>query len=427
MSKTEEHLKRLINNTQDIILEIDLKGQFIFGNRAAEKVTGYPLDELLKMNMKEIIAPSYIKQVESQLKKRIKGEKIDKHLQIEIIRKDGQLVPIEIITSPVIENNKLVAVQGVARDLTKYRKLQANLEDTEKKWNALFSRSLDWIYIHDFKGRFLDANEPALHGLGYTKKEISQINFSKLLYSKDLHKIYKLLQELKKTGTQKKLGRFKLKRKDGTPVFVETKSSVIYRKGKPHLVLGIARDITKRIKMEEELKQVNKILKKKALTDDLTGLLNHGAVLDRLKEEVQRAARQENSISILMADLDHFKEINDKFGHQIGDQVLKKTSRLIQKVFRSYDIKGRYGGEEFLIVLPNTKQKQAQKAAQRLKKSFNKQPLTTEGKSIPVSISIGLVSSCPHQDQPDPEDLLKRSDRALYRAKEKGRNRVEVA
>lgn len=379
------------------------------------------------MNMKDIIAPSYIKEVESRLKKRIKGEKIDKPLQIEIIRKDGQLIPMEIITSPVIENNKLVAVQGVARDLTKYRKLQANLEETEKKWNALFSRSLDWIYIHDFKGRFLDANEPALKGLGYTEEEISQVNFSKLLYFKDLHKIYKLLQELKKTGTQKKLSRFKLKRKDGTPVFVETKSSVIYREGKPHHVLGIARDITKRIKIEKELKQANEKLKKKALTDDLTGLLNHGAVLDRLKEEVQRAARHKKPISVLMADLDYFKEINDKFGHQIGDQVLKKTSQFIQKVFRSYDIKGRYGGEEFLIVMPETKQKQAQKAAGRLKKSFNKEPLTIEGKSIPVSISIGLISSYPHQDQPDPEDLLKRSDRALYRAKEKGRNRVEVA
>jgi diguanylate cyclase (GGDEF)-like protein/PAS domain S-box-containing protein len=379
------------------------------------------------MNLKDIIAPSYIKEVESRLKKRIKGEKIDGPLQIDIIRKDGQLIPFEIITSPVIENNKLVAVQGVARDLTKYRKLQANLEETEKKWNALFSRSLDWIYIHDFKGRFLDANEPALKGFGYTKEEISQINFSKLLSFKQLPKANRILKELKKSGTQKKLSRFKLKRQDGTPVFVETKSSVIYREGKPHLVLGIARDITKRIKMEEELKQAHEKLKKKALTDDLTGLLNHGAVLDRLKEEVQRALRQKKSISILMADLDHFKDINDNFGHQIGDQVLKKTSQLMQKVFRSYDIKGRYGGEEFLIVMPNTKQKQAQKAAQRLKKSFNKEPLTIEGKSIPLSISIGLVSSYPHQDQPDPEDLLKRSDRALYRAKEKGRNRVEVA
>jgi diguanylate cyclase (GGDEF)-like protein/PAS domain S-box-containing protein len=379
------------------------------------------------MNLKDIITPSYIKEVESRLKKRIKGEKIDGPLQIDIIRKDGQLIPFEIITSPVIENNKLVAVQGVARDLTKYRKLQANLEETEKKWNALFSRSLDWIYIHDFKGRFLDANEPALKGFGYTKEEISQINFSKLLSFKQLPKANRILKELKKSGTQKKLSRFKLKRQDGTPVFVETKSSVIYREGKPHLVLGIARDITKRIKMEEELKQAHEKLKKKALTDDLTGLLNHGAVLDRLKEEVQRALRQKKSISILMADLDHFKDINDNFGHQIGDQVLKKTSQLMQKVFRSYDIKGRYGGEEFLIVMPNTKQKQAQKAAQRLKKSFNKEPLTIEGKSIPLSISIGLVSSYPHQDQPDPEDLLKRSDRALYRAKEKGRNRVEVA
>jgi diguanylate cyclase (GGDEF)-like protein/PAS domain S-box-containing protein len=426
ISNEEEHLKRLINNARDIILEINLKGNFIFGNRSAEKVTGYPIEHLLKMNMKDIIAPPYIKEVETRLKKRMKGKKVSGLLQIEIIRKDGQLIPLEIITSPVYENKKLVAVQGIARDLTNYRKMQANLEEAENRWRSLFERSLDWIYIHDLKGNFLDANDSALKGLGYSKEEISQTNFSKLLSLKQLPKANRILKELKKTGTQKKLSRFKLKRKDGTYVFVETKSSVIYRKGKPHLVLGIARDITKRIKMEEEIKQANEKLQKKALTDDLTGLYDHGAVLNRLKEEVQRALRQKESISVLMADFDHFKKINDKYGHQIGDQVLKNTSQLIQKVFRSYDIKGRYGGEEFLIVMPNTKQKQAQKAAERLRKSINKKPMLIEGKSIPASISIGLISSYPHKDQIDCEDLLKHSDKALYKAKEKGRDRVEI-
>jgi len=426
ISNKEEHLKKLINNARDIILEINLKGEFTFGNRSAEKVTGYKIEQLLKMNMRDVISPSYIKEVESRLKKRTKGKKVDGLLQIEIIRKDGRLIPLEIITSPVYEKNKLVAVQGVARDLTNYRKLQSNLEEAENRWKALFERSLDWIYIHDLKGNFLDANDSALNGLGYNKEEISQINFGKLLQFKQLPKANRILKELKKTGTQKKLSRFKLKRKDGTYVFVETKSSVIYRKRKPDLVLGIARDITKRTEMEEKIKQANEKLKKKALTDDLTGLYDHGAVLNRLKEEVQRAVRQKESISVLMADFDHFKKINDKYGHQIGDQVLKKTSQLIQKAFRSYDIKGRYGGEEFLIVMPNTKQKQAQKAAERLRKSINKKPMLIEGKSIPASISIGLISSYPHKDPIDCEDLLKHSDKALYKAKEKGRDRVEI-
>jgi len=426
ISKTEEHLRKLINNTRDIILEINLKGQFLFGNRSAERVTGYKIEQLLKMNMREIIAPPYIKNVESRLKKRIKGKKIDTPLQIEIIRKDGQFIPLEIITSPVFENNKLVAIQGVARDLTKFRKMQTELEEAENRWSALFERSFDWIYIHDLKGKFLDANEPALRGLGYNKEEISQINFRTLLPLKYISKAYKLLKELKKTGAQKKLAQLKLKRKDGSHVYVETKASVVYRKTKPDYILGIARDITKRIQMEEDLKQANKKLKKKALTDDLTGLFDHGAVLNRLKDEVQRAIRQKESISVLMADLDHFKKINDKYGHQTGDTVLKKTSQFIQRVFRSYDIKGRYGGEEFLIVMPNTKQKQAQKAAERLRKIFDKKPIKIEGRNVSASISIGVISSCPHKDQAGPDDLLKYSDKALYRAKEKGRNRVEI-
>ncbi len=389
-------------------------------------MTGYNIEQLLKMNVRDIVAPPYIKEVESRIQKRRKGEKIDKPLQLEIVRKDGNLVPLEIITTPVIENNKIVAIQGVARDITQFRKMQVELEEAEKRWRALFERSLDWVYIHDLKGKFIDANQPALEGLGYTKKEISQINFKKLLPLKYLNKAYKTIQELKKTGAQKKLTQFKLKRKDGEYVYVETKASAIYRKEKPRYILGIARDITKRIQMEEQLKQTAQKLKKQALTDDLTGLLNHGAVLNRFKEEVERAERQKEPVSVLLADLDHFKNINDQYGHQVGDSVLKHASQCIYKSFRGYDIKGRYGGEEFLIVMPKTKLKNAQKAAERLRKMFKGSPLQTKGGKITATLSIGLVSSYPHKDHVKSETLLKLSDNALYKAKEKGRDRVEV-
>ncbi|MBD3413567.1 MAG: diguanylate cyclase [Candidatus Aminicenantes bacterium] len=405
---------------------MDLKGRFLFGNRSAEKVTGYTIEELLKMNMNDLIAPSYIKETENRLKKRKKGEKIQGPLQIEIIRKDGKHVPLEVITSPVVKDNKLVAIQGVARDITQYRKMQSDLEDAEKKWEALFERSLDWIYIHDLKGKFIDANKPALKGLGYSKEEISQINFSTLLPIKYLTKAYKVLRELKQTGRQKELSEFKLKRKDGKLVYVETKASVIYQKQKPLFVIGIARDITERLQMKEALERANKKLTKMALTDDLTGLLNHGASLNRLKTEVKRAERNKEPISVLMADLDYFKTINDEYGHPAGDKVLQQVSQNIRKSFRSYDIQGRYGGEEFLITMPNTKKKYAQKAAERLRKRFQKNVIKLNGDQVSCTISIGIVSCSPHKNRIGAKTLLKHADQALYKAKEKGRNRVEV-
>ncbi|MFP4082196.1 MAG: diguanylate cyclase [Candidatus Aminicenantes bacterium] len=419
-------MRRLIDNTRDVILEIDLKGQFIFGNRSAERLTGYKLEELLKMNMRDLITPSHIHKVESRLNMRKKGEEIKEPLQLEIIRKDGKRVPLEIITSPVIEDNKLVAVQGVARDLTEYRQMEAELKEAENRWRALFERSMDWVYIHDLKGNFIDANPPALKGLGYKKKEIKNLTFKSLLSLNQLPKVFKAIRELKRTGTQKKITRFKLKRKNGKHIFVETKASVIHRKGKRRYVLGIARDVTKRTQMEKELKEVNKKLKVLALTDDLTGLFNHSAVVERFKNELERAMRQKEPISLIMADLDHFKKINDKYGHLVGDQVLKETGRFIKDSFRSYDVTGRYGGEEFLIVMPNTRQKQAKNASERLRKKFKNNPLKFEGKEIKVSISIGLTTSMPHKDHLDAETLMKQSDSALYNAKQKGRDRVEV-
>ena len=164
-----------------------------------------------------------------------------------------------------------------------------------------------------------------------------------------------------------------------------------------------------------------------ATFDSLTGLLRREAILDFLARELDRAARYDRPLTVGMADLDHFKEINDRYGHLAGDELLKRVAQELAAGLRSTDAVGRYGGEEFLIVLPETDLAGARVVADKLRRLVEtvRSPMD-DGEEASVTISIGLASRADGglPKEPTPRDLLEHADRALYRAKEEGRNRI---
>lgn len=168
---------------------------------------------------------------------------------------------------------------------------------------------------------------------------------------------------------------------------------------------------------------------KHATLDALTGLNNRRQFEIRLKQEYASATRQKHSLCAMMVDIDFFKSINDTYGHATGDKVLKTVAKIIKEQLREYDIPSRYGGEEFCILLPQTKIEEANIVAQRLRAAVEKTTIetfidkTSQNKNISVTISLGL-SQLNNNDTA--EDLYKRADKALYEAKERGRNRVVV-
>lgn len=162
-----------------------------------------------------------------------------------------------------------------------------------------------------------------------------------------------------------------------------------------------------------------------AAHDALTSLWNHGAILHLLQMELERHGRNGESLGLMMLDLDYFKKINDTYGHLIGDLVLQEVAfRLIASV-RGYDSIGRYGGEEFMIILPACTAANLLISGERLRRSVADQPIETAAGAIPVTVSIGLVSSTIRQAFPDCQSLLRSADAALYGAKRKGRNTIE--
>jgi diguanylate cyclase (GGDEF)-like protein len=157
-----------------------------------------------------------------------------------------------------------------------------------------------------------------------------------------------------------------------------------------------------------------------AITDGLTGLFNHKQFQERLAQEFDRLGRFSEPVSLLLIDIDFFKKINDTYGHPVGDLVLKKVAGIIQKTVRNIDIPARYGGEEFAVVLAGTDEKGAMNMAERLRKTIMDKKFTADQHTFNVTVSIGISTNA--KDVKKKEELVDRADKALYTAKENGRN-----
>jgi diguanylate cyclase (GGDEF)-like protein len=179
--------------------------------------------------------------------------------------------------------------------------------------------------------------------------------------------------------------------------------------------------------LQRDLIGAREELRFQATHDVLTGIWNRRAVLDLFHRELGRAARAKTSTSLLMLDLDHFKKINDTFGHLIGDVVLREVATRIAQSVRAYDLVGRYGGEEFLIILPACDNSEVEQSANRIRLAISSAPILTASSAIPVTASIGATVATTLAVGAESEtELLLIADRALYEAKNSGRNRVSV-
>jgi len=176
----------------------------------------------------------------------------------------------------------------------------------------------------------------------------------------------------------------------------------------------------------DQLVATREALRELATHDPLTGLCNRSAIAEKLDNELMRVRREDSSLGVVMFDLDHFKSINDTYGHPAGDAVLRETARTVRSVIRSYDSAARYGGEEFLVILPGCDKVTAVSHAERLRKAISRTIVMTEEQEIQFTASFG-VAIAGRDWEADFSGLVKAADEALYRAKRAGRNRVELA
>jgi two-component system cell cycle response regulator len=182
------------------------------------------------------------------------------------------------------------------------------------------------------------------------------------------------------------------------------------------------------LQLQAALIRAHDTLQYESAHDALTALWNRGAIINFLKNEIERQQRSSQPLGVMMADVDHFKKVNDTYGHLVGDTVLKEVGRRLAEGVRTYDSVGRYGGEEFLVIVPGCKPADLAASAERLRRSIAEPKFETSAGPLAVTLSIGITSSCDEVESPqNSEMLLRAADTALYAAKAEGRNRVGVA
>jgi len=180
------------------------------------------------------------------------------------------------------------------------------------------------------------------------------------------------------------------------------------------------------LQLEDRLVEARETMRFKATHDHLTSLFNRGIIIDLLARELTRTRREQGCTVVMLGDLDHFKNVNDGYGHVVGDEVLREIARRLLASVRSYDFVGRYGGEEFLIVLNNCASTQAIARAEQVRNGIANHPVQTTRGPLPITISLGVFASR-DWDLQQVEEILRAADSALYHAKADGRNCARLA
>lgn len=290
----------------------------------------------------------------------------------------------------------------------------------ESRYRTLFELANDGIFIHDASG-FIDCNERGAQMYGCTREQV--IGHSPGEFAPERQPDGRLSAEVAAEKIAAALAgepqhfEWQPIRIDGTPFDVEITLSRMML-GESVCLQAIVRDITQRRKQQQELLRL-------AQVDTLTGLANRRHFIELAELELSRTLRHGGPLSVLMIDIDQFKRINDRYGHQTGDAVLQKFGALCREMLRDIDTVGRLGGEEFAVLLPKTGMIQAVEAAERLRQKVEAAEVALENVALRFTLSIG-VSTLTESASSDVDALLNQADQALYEGKRAGRNRVCV-
>lgn len=299
-------------------------------------------------------------------------------------------------------------------------RLNERLRESEEKYRSLFENAHEGIFIARLDGQFLHVNPAMAQILSCpTPEDFLHAHQADAVWPfLDSDDRESLFNTLAMHGQASHL-QMRMLQQSGSTIWVEINAQVRPpdTRHPDAKIEGVLSDITERKRMLEELRHL-------ATTDSLTGLYNRRHFLELCQRELRRASRYPNNVALLMLDADHFKSINDTYGHDAGDQVLRIVSRLCRAHIREVDIIGRMGGEEFAILLPQTGYPAALEVAERLRAAIAQTTLPlTNGPMLRFTVSMG---GCVFSGrQLDVDALLKAADQALYAAKRNGRNRVE--
>ena len=308
----------------------------------------------------------------------------------------------------------------VSRDMTERVEAERLLRISQERFSRLFHLNPTLMVVSEIEdGTIVDVNKSFLRVMGFKREEVVGFTASGLGFIDSKGREVMLRRRVRSQRGIRNL-EVPLKTAKGERLtallsgeVIESREGVYY--------LWVMKDITLLKRAQVDLERLNRELQERSIRDGLTKLFNHRHIFERLEEEIGRGVRYQEPLSVIMGDIDHFKDVNDTYGHGVGDKVLESVAGLLKKALRKTDILGRYGGEEFLAVLPRTPLEKAGAVAERIRRAVEGESKEASGVSVTISLGVALYA---HGDTA--ASLIDKGDDCLYRAKREGRNRVVV-
>jgi diguanylate cyclase (GGDEF)-like protein/PAS domain S-box-containing protein len=436
---TEVELQALVNATPGVSLLIDLEGTILCANFQSAAHFGIEMERLIGTNVYSLfddataaVRRDSVRQVESQ--------------RVPVVLEDernGMYFRHNLV--PALDPDGVVRRVAVfAENITERKKAQMALQASEEQYRFLAENTADTVWRLDNRMCFTFVNGAYILSTGFSREEILGRSVMEFFTPEGRAIVTDMMQKRKDNeaaGVTNASLRFEVPhvRKSGEPFWVEINSNPIYDAAGVIVAFnGIARDVHERKQYQKKLEDTNRLLNEQlqenvalhamlteqTLRDPLTGLHNRRYLEETLPRELSRAKRVGYPMALIMVDLDHFKRVNDTYGHPTGDAVLKAMASILLHGAREGDIICRYGGEEFLVALPNMTIESALERAKTWQSALSSTSIRHGAFSIKTTLSAG-ISAFPNNGA-DVDTLLRLADEALYRAKANGRDRVEL-
>jgi diguanylate cyclase (GGDEF)-like protein/PAS domain S-box-containing protein len=404
----EMSYQKLVETAHEGIWMVDVEDRATFVNQRMADLLGYTVEEMLGRSPSEFYFSDSGRQERDAHRKRSLGG-IKESREVVYRRRNGEPLWAVVATTPVFaDGDRLEGVLGMVTDITDRVKAEENLRASERLFRSLFSESPAGQILSSSDRKIIAVNRAFCEMTGYTEAEILQNGWDAITPPDDQLGIFAAFERLWSGELNSMQMERRYLRKDGTSLWGQVSVARVPDDS------GRARYVIDQVQNVSDRKQAQQALEYQALHDALTGLPNRVLARDRLDQAILLARRQQTRVALLIIDLDHFKEVNDTFGHQAGDQLLRQVGERFMAELRETDTVARLGGDEFAIVLLAADADAASMIAVKLLAALER-PFIVEGQALDVGASIGIAVYPDHADTAD--TMLRRADIAMYVAK----------
>jgi diguanylate cyclase (GGDEF)-like protein/PAS domain S-box-containing protein len=425
--KSEMQVRLMIESTAEAIYGIDMQGKCTFANKSCCALLGYSSkEELLGRNMHDLIHHSYpdgnrMESRECRIFKAFRSGK-GEHVDNEVMwRADGTSFPVEYWSYPQMENGRVTGAVVAFNDISDRKAAKELLIRARNRLENIIEGTHAGTWEWNVQTDEIACNTLWAEMLGYTLGELLPINLETwmdMLHPEDVEKVREQLNNHLKGNSDFYECELRMRHKKGNWIWILARGKISEKSsdGRPFIMSGTNLDITARKHAEETIRHM-------ATHDGLTDLPSLRLAKDRLVMAVNTAKRNRDRAAVMFIDLDGFKEVNDTFGHDAGNDVLREVAARLRQSIRETDTAARVGGDEFMLVLSEIKTKEnASEIAEKLLDHLSK-PVITSGNSARVGASIGIAFF--PDDSDDPDSLIKLADEAMYEVKKSGKNRYK--